>query len=43
MSPGGLVLDLSPLKGVSVDAEGRTARVEAGLTTQARQGKSRLG
>jgi FAD/FMN-containing dehydrogenase len=29
---GGIVLDLSPMKGVRVDAEGRTVRAQGGLT-----------
>src|SRR5438445_3833405 len=29
---GGMVIDLSPMKGVWVDEQGRIARVEAGLT-----------
>jgi FAD/FMN-containing dehydrogenase len=32
MSEGGLTIDLSPMRGVRVDARGRTARVEAGCT-----------
>ena len=29
---GGVMIDVSPMKGISVDAERRTARVEAGVT-----------
>ncbi len=29
---GGIVIDLSPMKGIEVDPEARTARAEAGLT-----------
>ena len=32
LSDGGLVVDLSPMKGITVDPEARTARAEAGVT-----------